>query len=92
MGDEQRQDRPRRRALRLPRGGRRRRLDAGWPHCRAGGAVGTLALSRLSLNKALGVTFATAILLDATVIRLLLVPALMQVLGNLNWWPGERHA
>ena len=52
--------------------------------------VGTLLLSSLSLNKALGVTFGAAIFLDATLIRLLLVPAMMQVLGNLNWWPGGR--
>jgi len=50
--------------------------------------IGTLLLSSLMLNKALGVSFAAAILLDATLIRLLLVPAMMQVLGNLNWWPG----
>jgi RND superfamily putative drug exporter len=31
-----------------------------------------------------------AILLDATLIRLLLVPAMMRVLGDLNWWPGSR--
>jgi trehalose monomycolate/heme transporter len=50
--------------------------------------VGTLVFSHLMLNKALGVTFAVAIFLDATLIRLLLVPAMMRVLGNLNWWPG----
>jgi len=53
--------------------------------------VGTLLLSSLTLNKALGVTFGAAILLDATLIRLLLVPAMMQVLGSLNWWPGGRR-
>jgi trehalose monomycolate/heme transporter len=53
--------------------------------------VGTLGLSRLALNKALGITFAVAILLDATLIRLLLVPAMMRVLGDLNWWPGRRR-
>ena len=52
--------------------------------------VGTLVFSHLMLNKALGVTFAAAIFLDATLIRLLLVPAMMRVLGNLNWWPGAR--
>jgi uncharacterized membrane protein YdfJ with MMPL/SSD domain len=51
--------------------------------------VGTLVLSHLMLNKALGVTFAFAIFLDATLIRLLLVPAMMRVLGNANWWPGS---
>jgi uncharacterized membrane protein YdfJ with MMPL/SSD domain len=34
--------------------------------------------------------FAAAIFLDATLIRLLLVPAMMQMLGNVNWWPGGR--
>ena len=53
--------------------------------------IGTLVLSRLMLNKALGVSFAVAIFLDATLIRLLLVPAMMRVLGNLNWWPGVRR-
>ena len=53
--------------------------------------VGTLLLSSLMLNKALGVTFGVAIFLDATLIRLLLVPAMMQVLGSLNWWPGGRR-
>jgi trehalose monomycolate/heme transporter len=52
--------------------------------------MATLGLSRLAFNKALGLTFAVAILLDATLIRLLLVPAMMRVLGDLNWWPGSR--
>jgi RND superfamily putative drug exporter len=29
---------------------------------------------------------ATAIFLDATVVRMLLVPALMQLFGRANWW------
>jgi len=48
----------------------------------------TLGLASLTLDKALGVSFAVAILIDATLIRLLLVPALMRVLGDLNWWPA----
>jgi RND superfamily putative drug exporter len=36
--------------------------------------------------KQLGLGVAFAILLDATVVRGLLVPALMRVLGDLNWW------
>ncbi|HXM55960.1 MAG TPA: MMPL family transporter [Candidatus Dormibacteraeota bacterium] len=54
--------------------------------------VSTLGLSHLTLNKSFGVTFAVAILLDATVIRLLLVPAMMRVLGDLNWWPARRRS
>lgn len=52
--------------------------------------VGTLVLSSMMLDKSLGVSFGAAIFLDATLIRLLLVPAFMRVLGNLNWWPGAR--
>jgi putative drug exporter of the RND superfamily len=36
--------------------------------------------------KLLGIGMATAILVDATVVRLVLVPALMQLLGRANWW------
>ena len=36
--------------------------------------------------KVIGVGMAAAILLDATVVRLLLVPAVMHVLGRVNWW------
>jgi RND superfamily putative drug exporter len=39
--------------------------------------------------KMLGLGLATAILLDATVVRLVLVPATMKLLGDANWWlPG----
>jgi putative drug exporter of the RND superfamily len=39
--------------------------------------------------KLLGVGMATAILVDATIVRMLLVPALMQLIGRANWWiPG----
>jgi len=36
--------------------------------------------------KLLGVGMATAIFLDATVVRMLLVPSVMQLLGRANWW------
>ncbi|MGI5184640.1 MMPL family transporter [Dactylosporangium sp. CA-152071] len=36
--------------------------------------------------KVIGVGMASAILLDATVVRLLLVPAAMHILGRVNWW------
>jgi RND superfamily putative drug exporter len=39
--------------------------------------------------KMFGVGLATAVLLDATVVRMVLVPATMALLGNANWWlPG----
>jgi RND superfamily putative drug exporter len=38
----------------------------------------------------LGFGLAVAVLLDATVIRMVLVPAFMQAMGRWNWWPGGR--
>jgi putative drug exporter of the RND superfamily len=40
--------------------------------------------------KMMGVGLAVAVLLDATVIRLVLVPATMSLLGDLNWWLPRR--
>jgi len=39
-----------------------------------------------SFLKLLGVGMATAILIDATIVRMILVPAVMQLLGRANWW------
>jgi RND superfamily putative drug exporter len=36
--------------------------------------------------KLLGVGMATAIFIDATVVRMVLVPAVMELLGGANWW------
>jgi putative drug exporter of the RND superfamily len=36
--------------------------------------------------KMFGLGLATAILIDATIVRLILVPAIMQLLGDANWW------
>lgn len=39
--------------------------------------------------KAMGLGLATAVLIDATVVRMLLVPATMEILGRRNWyWPS----
>jgi RND superfamily putative drug exporter len=39
--------------------------------------------------KLMGLGMATAILVDATIVRMVLVPAVMQLLGRANWWiPG----
>ena len=45
-----------------------------------------LAVSDEIFLKLMGVGMATAILLDATVVRMVLVPALMQLFGRANWW------
>ncbi len=34
----------------------------------------------------LGVGMATAIFVDATIVRMVLVPAIMQLVGRANWW------
>jgi len=36
--------------------------------------------------KLFGIGLASAIFLDATVVRMLLVPATMELLGDKNWW------
>jgi putative drug exporter of the RND superfamily len=36
--------------------------------------------------KVIGIGMASAIFIDATVVRLLLVPAVMHILGRVNWW------
>jgi RND superfamily putative drug exporter len=51
--------------------------------------AGSFAFTDIVLIKAVGLGLAIAILLDATLIRCLLVPATMRVLGEWNWWlPG----
>jgi RND superfamily putative drug exporter len=48
----------------------------------------SFAAADLVIVKALGVGMALAVLLDATLVRGLLVPATMRLLGNINWyWP-----
>ena len=45
--------------------------------------------AELVIVKQLGLGLAIAIFLDATLVRSLLVPATMRVLGEWNWWPGR---
>jgi RND superfamily putative drug exporter len=45
-----------------------------------------LATSGLSILKLLGVGLAMAVLVDAVLVRGILVPALMRMLGPANWW------
>jgi uncharacterized membrane protein YdfJ with MMPL/SSD domain len=49
-------------------------------------AVGAFVASELAYVKEIAVGLALAVLLDATVVRAMLVPALMQLLGRWNWW------
>ncbi|SDD21255.1 MMPL family transporter [Glycomyces harbinensis] len=51
--------------------------------------VGAFAFSGITFMKMIGLGMAIAIFLDATVVRMLLVPATMRLLGRANWWvPG----
>ncbi|MBO0779926.1 MAG: MMPL family transporter, partial [Ktedonobacteraceae bacterium] len=44
------------------------------------------ATADMILVKALGLGMALAVILDATLVRGLLVPATMRLLGKWNWW------
>jgi len=48
--------------------------------------IGSFATSGVTFIKMIGVGVALAILVDATVVRALLVPATMRLLGRVNWW------
>jgi RND superfamily putative drug exporter len=50
---------------------------------------GGFVLGGFVLIKILGFALGTAVLLDATVVRLALGPALIRLAGRLNWWPGD---
>jgi RND superfamily putative drug exporter len=49
-------------------------------------AIGAFATSQIIFIKENGVGTALAVLIDASIIRALLVPSLMELLGRWNWW------
>jgi RND superfamily putative drug exporter len=49
-------------------------------------AIGAFATSQIIFIKQLGVGTALAVLIDATIVRAVLVPSLMRLLGDRNWW------
>jgi len=51
---------------------------------------GVFAFSRVLAVQFIGFGLAVAVLLDATLIRMVLVPAIMHIAGRWNWWPGVR--
>jgi len=51
---------------------------------------GAFAFTRVFVVQVLGFGLAAAVLLDATIIRLVLAPALMRLAGEWNWWPAKR--
>jgi len=57
---------------------------------------GAFGLSSVIILKQIGLGLALAILIDATIVRALVVPATMRLMGKWNWWapswlPGSRH-
>jgi putative drug exporter of the RND superfamily len=51
---------------------------------------GSFALASDQLAKQIGVGLAAAILIDATIIRAILLPASMKLLGRRNWYLPKR--
>jgi RND superfamily putative drug exporter len=47
---------------------------------------GAFGLARVIMVQSLGVALALAVALDATLVRVLIVPATMRLFGDLNWW------
>ena len=48
--------------------------------------IGLFSLSSITFIKMLGVGMIVALILDATLVRMLLVPAVMRLAGDANWW------
>ncbi|WP_067847178.1 MMPL family transporter [Nocardia lijiangensis] len=54
--------------------------------------TGAFTLSPLTPMRFLGIGMIIALVIDATLVRMLLVPALVQLMGGANWWmPGSRR-
>jgi putative drug exporter of the RND superfamily len=51
---------------------------------------GGFVFGEFVLVKILGFALGVAVLIDATIIRLGVGPALIQLAGRWNWWQGER--
>ena len=49
-------------------------------------AIGAFATSEIIFIKQVGVGTALAVIIDATIVRAFLVPSLMALLGERNWW------
>lgn len=52
---------------------------------------GAFSFSKVFVPQLTGFGLAVAVFLDATLIRMVLVPAIMHIAGRWNWWPGVRE-
>lgn len=57
-----------------------------------GVAVGAFVFSDLVIVKQFAVAIAIAVLLDATVVRGLVIPGVLRLIGRRAWWPGDRRS
>jgi uncharacterized membrane protein YdfJ with MMPL/SSD domain len=48
--------------------------------------IGAFSASSITFIKLIGVAMATAIIVDAVLVRMLVVPAAMRLMGQANWW------
>ncbi len=55
-------------------------------------AVGAFATSGVVLVKEVGIGIALAVAIDASIVRVFLVPSLMAILGRWNWFPHRRKS
>jgi RND superfamily putative drug exporter len=51
---------------------------------------GSFVLGDVRVLKVFGLGLAVAVFIDATIIRMVLVPAVMELLGKANWWFPRR--
>jgi len=51
---------------------------------------GTFSFARMLVVQLIGFGLAVAVFLDATLIRMVLAPAIMHIAGRWNWWPGVK--
>jgi len=50
---------------------------------------GAFGLARVILLKSMGLALGLAVAVDATLVRVLIVPATMRLFGDLNWWAPQ---
>jgi uncharacterized membrane protein YdfJ with MMPL/SSD domain len=48
--------------------------------------IGAFSASSITFIKLIGVAMATAIVVDAVLVRMIVVPAAMRLMGDANWW------
>jgi RND superfamily putative drug exporter len=62
------------------------RLITGAAAIMAGVFFGFGLVNQITMIKAMGIGMGLAVIVDATIVRALLVPATMRLLGRWNWW------